>query len=342
MTLHSETRLNELAQTARAGVEPATAERFDRLFQSVDAQRAWASFACDKPAWLYLNPLRSPQEQQARSLQELSDAGIGLAQHAVVRGAYRTPPTDRAVLSRSGPVNDGRAYIQGLSSRVACDALRVEAADHVLDLCAAPGGKTLRLAAQAGDSGHVVAVEPTANRKHRLLANLRRCGADGVEVVGRDGRSVGRSHAQRFDKALVDAPCSGEARWAVRRADPQSDANPTEPLLAYRPGRSRRLAAIQTALLLSAIQATRPGGVVVYTTCTLAPEENESVVDRVLKRSPRPVQIDAIPLGHWPRARLAPRAEWNERRYHPSMRGAARLAPDPEHDAVFACRLRVG
>lgn len=336
------------AKAARKAFDPATAERIERLYDGLDAQRLFASFATPKPSWLFLTDRSHAQAkdddaQRLETLRELIDAGAGPAEHVGIRGALRVGHEQREALTRSPPVVDGLAYIQGLASRLAVDALGAQPGERVLDLCAAPGGKTLRLAMDvagpAGTASRVVAVEPSAGRRHKLLANLRRCGAHDVEVIGRDGRRLGDAHRAAYDRVLVDAPCSGEARWSIDPATPPPGAPPER--FAYRPGRSRRLAAVQVALLRAAVNATRPGGVVVYTTCTLSPEENEAVVHKTLRKCAGAVSVASIDTEGWPHTRRSGLARWNDRTYEPSLAKAVRLAPDPEHDGMFCCRLRV-
>ena len=92
--------------------------------------------------------------------------------------------------------------------------------EEVLDLAAAPGGKTLAIAALMNNTGRIAAVEPIRGRFHRMQANLRRCGVSNVQFYQRDGRSVGRLVPERFDRVLLDAPCSSESR--MRWLDQQS------------------------------------------------------------------------------------------------------------------------
>jgi 16S rRNA (cytosine967-C5)-methyltransferase len=143
--------------------------------------------------------------------------------------------------------------------------------ERVLDLCAAPGGKTTHLAALMGDRGTVVAVERHAGRAEALRRTAARMGAGCVEV-----RTADATHPQEagaYDRVLVDPPCSDlgtlasrpDARW--RKA-----------------GRPEALAPIQTAVLEAGAEALRPGGTLVYSTCTISPGENERVVDAFLAR----------------------------------------------------------
>ena len=161
-------------------------------------------------------------------------------------------------------------------------ALGAVAGERVLDLCSAPGGKTAHLSELMQETGPLVAVEPKEKRIRGLLGNVYRLGYRNVIVVAADGRSL--PGATAFDRVLVDAPCSGEGTY--RRQE------------GRRPPRSQEFSTyvtrVQEALLRRAIRLTRPGGTVVYSTCTYAPEENEAVVDRVVRDAP--VTIEEVPL----------------------------------------------
>ncbi len=141
--------------------------------------------------------------------------------------------------------------------------------DHVLDLCAAPGGKTTHLAALMGNEGRVTAVEQHPGRAEALRGTAARMGATIVEVRTQDAQQPQERAA--YDRVLVDPPCSDlgtlasrpDARW--RKAD-----------------RPRQLAALQSRILAAGAEAVRPGGTLVYSTCTISPIENERVVEDFL------------------------------------------------------------
>jgi 16S rRNA (cytosine967-C5)-methyltransferase len=141
--------------------------------------------------------------------------------------------------------------------------------DHVLDLCAAPGGKTTHLAALMGNEGRVTAVEQHPGRAEALRQTAARMGATIVEVRTQDAQQPQERAA--YDRVLVDPPCSDlgtlasrpDARW--RKAD-----------------RPRQLAALQSRILAAGAEAVRPGGTLVYSTCTISPIENERVVEDFL------------------------------------------------------------
>jgi len=174
----------------------------------------------------------------------------------------------------------GWISIQDEASQIVPHLLDVRPGQRVLDLCAAPGGKTALLARAAGEAGRVVAGDVHAHRLRAMTATLKRLGAGGVQCIVLDGTSP-LPFLAVFDRILVDAPCSGtgtlarnpEIRWRLKLED-LDDLH-------------RR----QFALLANALGVLAPGGKLVYSTCSLEAEENEQVVDGVLhnREDVRPV-----------------------------------------------------
>jgi 16S rRNA (cytosine967-C5)-methyltransferase len=171
----------------------------------------------------------------------------------------------------SDAVRNSWIAIQDEASQAVARLLSVEPGNSVLDLCAAPGGKTLLLSRAAGPQGHIVAADVHANRVRAMKERLERAGAGNVESMVLDGTQP-LSLEKKFDRILVDAPCSGtgtlarhpEIRWRLRPED-----------LADLHNR-------QVSLLSNALHALAPGGRLVYSTCSLEPEENELVVSESL------------------------------------------------------------
>jgi 16S rRNA (cytosine967-C5)-methyltransferase len=168
-----------------------------------------------------------------------------------VPGAVRVSRVDQ------GALEQGRIWPQSRASILAGLAVGSGSGDHVLDLCAAPGGKASQL------SGQVVAVDKHAGRARELKENLHRLGRGNVRVVTADALEL-PPDLVGFDRALVDAPCSGLG------------------VLNYRPDlrwRAEPLPDLQLALLRAAAERVRPGGRILYSVCTINADENEAVVD---------------------------------------------------------------
>ena len=258
----------------------------------------------------------------------LAEAGIPTQPLPWMPGAAVVPADRRAEMSRHGAVTDGRLYIQNPASMLPPLALGARPGERVLDLCAAPGSKTLQLWADMGAQGWLSAVEAVRSRFHRLRANLARHGGEGVHTYLKDGASVWRAVPESFDRVLVDAPCSSEGQF--QRREPATFAYWSE-------RKVKEMARKQRRLLYSAFQCLKPGGVLVYSTCTLAPEENEAVVAWLLARFPGAVRITPVDLGV-PQARAGLPA-WRGEAFPEDLAHAVRILPDAVMEGFFLCRL---
>jgi len=192
-----------------------------------------------------------------------------------LRSALAAPPQPEAHL-------DGLVkpyYLDGASVKAA-QALGVRPGDEVLDLCAAPGGKTLVLALALAGTGRLVSNDRSPDRRGRL----RRVVADHLPpecqtnllVTGYDATRWGLHEKARYDRVLLDAPCSSE-RHLVR--------NPGH-LAVWSPSRTKTLAQQALAMLCAALEALKPGGRLVYSTCSISPEENEGLLERFAAKRP--------------------------------------------------------
>ena len=204
----------------------------------------------------------------------------------VVRGEVDGEPTDVPGALRVARVDEralaeGRIWPQSRGSQVAGLAVGAREGERVLDLCAAPGGKATMLA------GEVVAVEVHEGRARELEENVRRLGAQNVRVIRADGLAL-PPELDGFDRALVDAPCSGLGVLASR------------PDLRWR---ARPLPELQLGLVRAAAERLRPGGTLVYSACTINADENEAVVDA------SGLEVDESLAEEWPAFRHPRRPE---------------------------------
>jgi 5-methylcytosine rRNA methyltransferase NSUN4 len=183
-------------------------------------------------------------------------------------------------------------YVMDPASIEAARALPLHGAKTVLDLCAAPGGKSLVLAEGLDPEADLFLNDRSSDRLARLRQVVQdytpSSVASRIHVTGHDGRRVGLGKREAFDRILLDAPCSSEGHVL---ADPHA-------LEQWSESRVERLAQDQYALVTAAIDALRPGGSLLYSTCALARRENDDVIQRVLDRSGRPVQVAPLPPSH--------------------------------------------
>lgn len=168
---------------------------------------------------------------------------------------------------------EGKIYLQGLSSMLPPLILDPKQGERVLDLCAAPGSKTSQMAAIMKNSGKIVAMESDKIRFEKLQNTINVQKAGIVELMFGDSALLCKSMPDSFDKILADVPCSAEGR--INLADKKSYSFwSLKNIIAH--------AKLQRRLLRSAIFSLKPGGTLVYSTCTLAPLENELMIDWLL------------------------------------------------------------
>jgi NOL1/NOP2/sun family putative RNA methylase len=213
----------------------------------------------------------------------------------------------------------GHIHIQEEISMASPVALDPRPGERVLDLCAAPGSKTTQIASMMENRGLLVANDPANSRVASLRSNCERAGAINVVVTRYDGR---RFPSTKFDRVLVDAPCTGQGmarkditvldRWSLKR--------------------SLGLQRLQCSLLERATNLLKPGGTIVYSTCTFAPEENEAVVSWVVERIPN-VSLEEVSI---PGLESSPGlTEWDGSRFGDEMETCARYYPHQNNTGGF-------
>jgi 16S rRNA (cytosine967-C5)-methyltransferase len=239
------------------------------------------------PDWIAETWWRDLGPDDARALMRAqNEAGVTVVRllrgeiagtpDAVVPRAWHVDRIDEAALA------EGRIWPQSAASQLVGLAVGSRAGDRVLDLCAAPGGKATMLA------GEVTAIEVNEARARELEETARRLSADRVRVVVADGRAL-PAELTGFDRALVDAPCSGLG-VLNRRPDLRWRAEP--------------LPELQLELLRAAAERVRPGGTIVYSVCTIAADESEAVVDA------SGLEVDESLGDEWPQFRHEHRPEF--------------------------------
>lgn len=167
--------------------------------------------------------------------------------------------------------NDGKIYLQSLSSMIPPLVLDAKANENILDMCAAPGGKTSEICALSNNTVMITACEKNKIRTERLKYNLDKLGCKKVNILNNDSRRL--DNFLKFDKILLDAPCSGSGTLNLN----EDNNNFNEDLI-------NRSVRFQTELLSKAFELINIGGTIIYSTCSIFDEENDGVVDIVSKK----------------------------------------------------------
>jgi 16S rRNA C967 or C1407 C5-methylase (RsmB/RsmF family) len=234
---------------------------------------------------------------------------------------YTLPIEYRKKITKSSAYTQNKIYIQNLSSIIAALALEVSENDWVLDLAAAPGGKSLIFGERAKK---VSAVEPDKKRFFRMKRNFKEHGAKNIQTYNKDGRFVYKATGEMFDKVFLDAPCSSEAHidgevtwWNLKRV--------------------KRFSKLQKELIVSAFESLKSSGEMIYATCTFSPEENEENIDFLLRKYPN-AEILKVDLG------IANIQEgitkWEGKNFTQEVKKAIRILPQGAYSGFFFCKIK--
>lgn len=229
-------------------------------------------------------------------------------------------------LGQTDLIKQGYLYRQGLSSMLAALVLDPQPTDDILDMCAAPGSKTTQMAALMQNKGSITAIDNIRSRYYKLRAVTNLLGVKNVSFRAMDARRF-RPKEKVFDKILVDAPCSSEGRF--------KDHNPkTYSYWSLR--KIKEMSHKQRGLLLTASRLLKRGGVLIYSTCTFAPEENEAVVDWLLKKTGalKVIAINSNNIQSYPALR-----EWKGRIFDSQVTNCFRVLPDENMEGFFITKL---
>ena len=186
----------------------------------------------------------------------------------------------------TGLYKDGLFSVQGKASRIAVESLGAEAGEMVIDVCAAPGGKTMAIAEGMKNSGRVLAMDIHGQRLGLVSAQAERLGVNIVETMVHDGRAVKNGLQGSADRVLVDAPCSG---LGTARSKPEVKYKDFDESVKSLPG-------LQLGILEASAQYVKPGGVMVYSTCTISSRENIDVIKAFTKTDNGFKIVDMIQL----------------------------------------------
>ncbi len=234
-------------------------------------------------------------------------------------------------LEKHSLYQEGHIYLQSLSSMLPPLVLDPKPGERVLDLTAAPGSKSTQLAALMNNQGFILANEINELRVERLKYNSEKQGASIIQVRHGDGKRLEENYDQYFDAVLLDAPCSGEGLFLA--CDPKT-------YRFWNPKRVRELAGEQKKLLRTALWALKPGGTLIYSTCTLSTSENELVLDWALEKYGSELSVEAITEypsipGRGPGIAVGDFSKPHSQKY-------LRLDPNQVMEGFFVAKLRKG
>lgn len=301
-------------------------ERLKDIVPEKKYESVLGAMSASKATSFRVNTLKSDRDAV---LASLTGEGLDINKVSWNSDAFWVRHELREKLLLSSAYRSQHIYVQNLSSMLPPLVLEPKKGEKILDLTAAPGSKTLQIACMVDQEAEIAAVEVVKGRFFKLLDNLESQGATGVRTFLKDGRGVWRNRPEYFDRVLLDAPCSSEGRFHL--SDPQSYAY-------WSPRKVKEMARKQKRLMYSAVQSLKPGGVLVYSTCSFSPEENEAIVHGIMKRFPGSLHVQPIHLdvAGWEGGL----AGWKRKEYIPGLDMARRVLPDYLMDGFFICKLQ--
>ncbi|MFX1295342.1 MAG: RsmB/NOP family class I SAM-dependent RNA methyltransferase [Promethearchaeota archaeon] len=219
----------------------------------------------------------------------------------------------------------GYYYIQRIASMIPLLILNVTSQDIVVDMCAAPGGKTIQIAQAMNNQGVILALDLNRQRMKSLRSNISRCGVKNVIAIRMDAADLDELHIKNISKILIDAPCSGSGLIPV---DSKRKTSRIYEDITF-------CASIQMKLIKTAINSLEQGGELVYSTCSIEPEENEYIIEAALKQGNIEVIDLDIQLGE------PGLTEVFGRKLSPHLKKAKRFYPFLQKTiGFFICKLK--
>jgi 16S rRNA (cytosine1407-C5)-methyltransferase len=282
------------------------------------------SFSEQKEVTFRLNRLTSSRAE-LEEIMEKND--ITTSPVIWYEDAFSTTVSTRELTSLQA-YKDGKFYIQGLSSMIPALVLDPRPADVILDIAAAPGSKTSQLASMMKNNGTIIANDLSRQRVFKLKANLKEQGVTNTTFSNIPGENLWRKYPEYFDRTLVDVPCSMEGRF---------DANDPDSYKDWTIKKVKELSHRQKYLLRGAITATKVGGTIIYSTCTLSPEENEEVIDWILEKEGDAISVEPISIANLELSDGL--TSFGDKSYHPSVKKTARIYPSNTMEGFFIAKI---
>ena len=284
------------------------------------------SYLEKRPITIRVNTLKT----NSRELRdELLQKGIKMQVVSWNPNTFILPEASLHDLTKLDLYNSGYFYVQSLSSQIPPLILLPKPGETILDIAAAPGSKTTQMGALMQNKGKIFANDTNPIRLDKLKYNLGIQGVTNTETITKYPNQIERDYPDIFDKVLADVPCSGEGKIFLK--DPKS-------LGGWSEKKIRGFAKIQKDILKAAITATKPGGKIVYSTCTLSPEENEEVINETLTKFSGKLTVEKIYIPGLSVTNAL--TKWNNVNFYPSIQNAIRILPSDLMEGFFVASLR--
>lgn len=260
-------------------------------------------------------------------MKELNKNKIKAVNCSFVKNAFIAKGAKERTLRNLESYKEGKIYVQNISSMLPPLFLDLEENLTILDMCAAPGGKSLYVANLINNNATILANDMNEIRRKRLEYNIEKQGASSIIVLGSDGRTIGKRLKNYFDRILLDAPCSGEGIITLKK---------NKKLLSWNKKKILSHSKMQKKLFDSAYNALKPGGTIVYSTCTINPFENEEIIDYALNKY-NDLRLEKIDLDI--KNSIRGLTKYKDKNYNEELYKAIRIIPNEYMEGFFIAKL---
>lgn len=299
--------------------------RLEKLLSKNKFYQTLRAFSEKRPATFRTNTLKITSSDL---VERLENNGFKIKKVNWYKDAFIYSGSQRD-LEKTDFYKNGFFYIQSLSSMIPPIILEPKPGEKILDITAAPGSKTTQIAGMMQNRGEIVANDVSKVRLEILKANLIKQGVNIVKTSNNDARNVWLENREYFDRTLADVTCSMEGTIS------SFDRNTYK---GWSPENIKILSHKSKYILRSAVSSTRVGGRVVYSTCTLAPEENEEVIDWILEKEKNSLTVERIYVpGIVTDSGVL---EWEGKRYSSQVANTVRIIPSELMEGFFIATLR--
>lgn len=289
-------------------------------------EEVFQSFLSIRPVSFRVNTIKTTRKELE---QHLTLQGFTLEPVSWFADAYILKNKSKEELMQTEEYIQGHIYLQNLSSMIPALVLDPTSKDTALDMAASPGSKTTQIAAMMANLGTILANDKSRQRLFKLYDVLKTQGVTNTQVINYPGEFLWRKYTNFFDKVLLDAPCSMEGRISLQDVDSYKD---------WSTKKIKQLSQLQKWMLRSAVACCKRGGTIVYSTCSLSPEENEEVVDWILKKEPETVTIEKIDIPHL--ASFPGLSSGFKKSFDSSLKQTTRIYPNAIYEGFYIAKLR--
>lgn len=283
-------------------------ERLEEAYGSELTDSIWRGYEAARPVTLRVNSLKTDKRV---AIARLTDESIACREIPWYEDALAVDNAQESRISETALFSNGEIYLQSLSSMLPPLFVEPQAEENILDMTAAPGGKTTQMSALSHGRAFITACERNPIRAQRLRYNVEKQGAPRVTVLTANALKLDEFF--RFDKILLDAPCSGSGTLDLKQPLKISEKLVTNSVI------------LQEMLLFKALKLLKKGGTLVYSTCSVLPCENTEIIEKAIKRG---------------EAELVPVRDIADIPRLPSREGTLCVRPDDCFEGFFVAKLK--